>query len=99
MYHSTIGAARVICHNDTRGVTKTKSLFKRELFNLDRRNTMNKLIQSAKQFMSNEEGVTAIEYGLLAALIAVAIVTVVTGIGGDLNTVFGKVRTALVPAS
>ncbi len=35
---------------------------------------MNKLIQSVKQFMNNEEGVTAIEYGLIAALIAVVII-------------------------
>jgi pilus assembly protein Flp/PilA len=56
---------------------------------------MNKLIQSAKQFMSNEEGVTAIEYALIAALIAVAIIVAVKAVGTDLNTVFGKVSTAL----
>jgi pilus assembly protein Flp/PilA len=45
--------------------------------------------------MSNEEGVTAIEYALIAALIAVAIIVAVKAVGTDLNTVFGKVSTAL----
>ena len=45
---------------------------------------MNKLLK-------NEEGVTAIEYGLIAALIAVAIAGTVQTLGGDLNTTFGKV--------
>ena len=49
---------------------------------------MNKLIK-------NEEGVTAIEYGLIAALIAVAIIAAVTLIGTNLNTMFAKVSTAL----
>jgi pilus assembly protein Flp/PilA len=98
MYHSTIGAGQVICHNDTRGVTKQSHFLKENFFNLDRRNTMNKLIQSAKQFMSNEEGVTAIEYGLIAALIAVVIVATVGDVGKALNTVFTSVKTALTPA-
>ncbi|SFI27381.1 Flp family type IVb pilin [Nitrosomonas sp. Nm34] len=56
---------------------------------------MNKLIQSAKQFMSNEEGVSAIEYGLIAALIGVAIVTTVTDVGTALNTTFTTVKNKL----
>jgi pilus assembly protein Flp/PilA len=51
------------------------------------------------RFLKDESGATAIEYGLIAALIAVAIVTAVTAIGTNLNTVFGKVQTALVPAA
>jgi pilus assembly protein Flp/PilA len=39
--------------------------------------------------------VTAIEYALIAALIAVAIIVAVKAVGTDLNTVFGKVSTAL----
>jgi pilus assembly protein Flp/PilA len=54
-------------------------------------------MQAIKNFINDEAGVTAIEYGLIAALIAVAIVTIVTTIGGDLNTVFGKVSDALTP--
>ncbi|SFM22425.1 Flp family type IVb pilin [Nitrosomonas communis] len=60
---------------------------------------MNKLIQSVKQFMNNEEGVTAIEYGLIAALIAVVIVTAVQTVGTDLNTVFQTVSANLKPAA
>ena len=47
------------------------------------------------RFFKEEDGVTAIEYGLIAALIAVAIITVVTNIGTGLNTVFGKVQAQL----
>ncbi len=46
-------------------------------------------------FLKDEEGVTAIEYGLIAALIGVAIITAVTAVGTDLNTMFGKVSTKL----
>jgi pilus assembly protein Flp/PilA len=42
----------------------------------------------------DESGVTAIEYGLIAALIAVAIVGAVTTVGTNLNTMFGKVANA-----
>jgi pilus assembly protein Flp/PilA len=51
----------------------------------------------ARRFVADESGVTAIEYGLLAALIAVVIVTAVTLIGTDLNVIFTKVTNALVP--
>ena len=60
---------------------------------------MNKLMQSVKQFMNNEEGVTAIEYGLIAALIAVVIVAAVKTVGTDLNTIFTTVSTNLKPAA
>jgi pilus assembly protein Flp/PilA len=40
-------------------------------------------------------GVTAIEYGLIAALIAVVIIGAVTVIGGNLSTVFGTVGSTL----
>ena len=45
----------------------------------------------------SEDGVTAIEYGLIAALIAVAIITAVTLVGTNLNTMFGTVSGKLVP--
>ena len=44
-----------------------------------------------------KRGATAIEYGLIAAGIAVAIVLVVPLIGGNLNTVFTTVNTAITP--
>ena len=59
---------------------------------------MNKITQGMKQFLNDEEGVTAIEYGLIAALIAVAIIGAVRTLGGDLSTVFGNISAALTGA-
>ena len=47
------------------------------------------------RFLKNESGATAIEYGLIAALIAVAIVAVLTTLGPKLAGVFTKVETSL----
>jgi pilus assembly protein Flp/PilA len=47
------------------------------------------------RFVSNESGATAIEYGLIAAGIAVAIITVVQGLGDKLTTTFTSVQNAL----
>jgi pilus assembly protein Flp/PilA len=44
-----------------------------------------------KSFMRDQSGATAIEYGLIAAGISVAIVTVVTGLGTKLSDTFGNV--------
>jgi len=52
------------------------------------------------RFAKCESGATAIEYGLIAALISVAIITVVTTVGTNLKTVFTTVGEALdVPAA
>lgn len=48
-----------------------------------------------QKFVRDEEGVTAIEYGLIAALIAVVIIASVTIVGTKLNAVFTSVSTAL----
>jgi pilus assembly protein Flp/PilA len=48
-----------------------------------------------RRFLADESGATAIEYGLIAAGIAVVIITVVNGIGTKLVTKFGVVSTAL----
>lgn len=47
------------------------------------------------RFAKNESGATAIEYGLIAALIAVAIIGGVTQLGTTLNTKFNSISTAL----
>ncbi len=47
------------------------------------------------RFVRDESGVTAIEYGLIAALIAVAIIAAVTSVGTNLNNKFNKVATSL----
>jgi pilus assembly protein Flp/PilA len=52
---------------------------------------MHKLLK----FMKDESGATAIEYGLIAAGISVAIIAVVQGLGSKLNTTFTSVQTAL----
>jgi pilus assembly protein Flp/PilA len=49
-------------------------------------------------FLKNESGATAIEYGLIAAGISVAIISVVTSLGTNLNTTFTSVANALKPA-
>ena len=48
-----------------------------------------------KAFLKNEAGATAIEYGLIAAGISVAIIATVTGLGSKLNTTFTSVNNAL----
>lgn len=47
------------------------------------------------RFAKDESGATAIEYGLIASGIAVAIITVVQGLGTKLNTVFSNVSANL----
>jgi pilus assembly protein Flp/PilA len=47
------------------------------------------------EFFRDESAATAIEYGLIAAGIAVAIITVTVGLGSKLNTTFAKIQTAL----
>jgi len=47
------------------------------------------------RFLKNEEGATAIEYGLLAGLIAVVIITAVGLIGQDLKDVFQNIAESL----
>jgi pilus assembly protein Flp/PilA len=47
------------------------------------------------KFVKDESGATAIEYGLIAAGISVAIIAVVQGLGSKLNTTFTSVQTAL----
>lgn len=49
-----------------------------------------------KSFIADEEGATAIEYGLIAALISVVIIGSVTAIGTNLDTAFGKIKSATV---
>ena len=51
------------------------------------------------KLIKNEEGATAIEYGLIAALIAVAIITAVSTVGTQLNTTFSKVGSSLTSAN
>lgn len=47
------------------------------------------------KLLRDEQGATAIEYGLIAALIAVAAITAMQGLGSQLSTTFGKVTTEM----
>jgi pilus assembly protein Flp/PilA len=51
------------------------------------------------RFFKDDEGVTAIEYGLIAALIAVVIIVAVTTVGTELVDVFEAVSAALIAAT
>ena len=48
-----------------------------------------------KKLFKNEEGATAIEYGLIADLIAVAAITAMTSLGTNLKSTFNKVNNEL----
>ena len=53
------------------------------------------MYRQLKAFLSDESGATAIEYGLIASGIAVAIISVLKGTGTNLKTTFGSVSTAV----
>ncbi len=52
-------------------------------------------MKTLQAFFANESGATAIEYGLIAAGISVAIIAVVQGLGSKLDTTFTSVKNAL----
>ena len=56
---------------------------------------MNTFTQAVKNFWNEEEGVTAIEYSLIAALIAVVIIASVDAVGVSVKNVFDSVNTGL----
>jgi pilus assembly protein Flp/PilA len=60
-----------------------------------KKHSTNGAIIMLKQFLNNEDGATAIEYGLIAALIGVAIILAVTAVGDGLNATFEEVATEL----
>jgi len=53
------------------------------------------LRRSFLKFLSDQSGATAIEYGLIAAGIALAIIAVVNGLGSTLNAKFDSINTSL----
>jgi pilus assembly protein Flp/PilA len=67
-------------------------------FNEKRRITVKNLYLGVQRFVSDEEGVTAIEYALIASLIAVVIITAVTTVGTNVNNVFERIAAALTTA-
>jgi pilus assembly protein Flp/PilA len=57
---------------------------------------MNKLV---KHFLKSEDGVTALEYGLIAGVIALAIAATIGSLGTQLNSVFNKILTVVTSAA
>jgi pilus assembly protein Flp/PilA len=57
------------------------------------------MMQFISKLLHDENGATAIEYGLIAALISVVIIAAVTIVGTQLSTVFNSVGTALSNAN
>jgi pilus assembly protein Flp/PilA len=55
------------------------------------------MFSKIRAFFRQEDGVSAIEYGLIAALIAVAIVVTVGFVGTALDGVFNEIKTSLAP--
>jgi pilus assembly protein Flp/PilA len=56
------------------------------------------MLQLILKLKRSESGATAIEYGLIAALVAVALITALTTLGTDLAGIFGDVSTELTTA-
>ena len=53
---------------------------------------MKRFYAKAKSYLKSEDGATAIEYGLIAAGIAVAIIGIVFALGDELNNFFGMIQ-------
>jgi pilus assembly protein Flp/PilA len=53
------------------------------------------MVAKVKKFVADQSGATAIEYGLIAALISVVIIGALTTVGSNLNTKFTSVATTL----
>ncbi len=59
---------------------------------------MSTFISAVRTFIADEEGVTALEYGMIAALIAAVIVGAVTTLGEDVGEAFTAISSAINPA-
>ncbi len=59
------------------------------------RKRSNNVLIKFQRFIANETGATAIEYSLIGALIAIAIVTILTNLGTKLSQEFSEVSSAL----
>jgi pilus assembly protein Flp/PilA len=55
------------------------------------------LFIKAKNFMNDEKGQALVEYALILVLIAVVVILMLTGLGGNVNNTFSKVNSAMTP--
>jgi pilus assembly protein Flp/PilA len=69
-------------------MSRISTLFHSEL-------TMEAALDSVLKFLSDESGATAIEYGLIAAGISLAIIAAVNGLGTNLNGLFTSINSSL----
>ena len=53
------------------------------------------MLKKISAFLKNEEGATAVEYGIIVGLIAAVIIAILTTMGTDLKTMFSSVAAAL----
>ncbi|MFJ4026298.1 Flp family type IVb pilin [Paenarthrobacter sp. NPDC089989] len=54
-------------------------------------------VAGIKERFTSEKGATAVEYGIMVALIAVVVITAVATLGGYINTAFGAINAELKP--
>ena len=64
-------------------------------FNLKLKDFMKNVYNGIRTFAQDEEGATAVEYGMMVGLIAVAIIVTVATIGNQLNVLFTKIQNCL----
>lgn len=57
------------------------------------------MLNNIKKFLLDEDGASAVEYGLIVGLIAVAIVAILGTMGGGLKNLFTSVSTAITPTT
>jgi len=60
---------------------------------------MKKLVTAARNFIVQEEGATMVEYAIMVALIAIVSILTITALGIKVNTIFGRVDSALSPVA
>lgn len=60
---------------------------------------MKKIIETVRNFSNDESGATAVEYGIMVALIAAVIIVAVGNVGTKVNDAFETVDTAMTPAA
>jgi len=66
------------------------------LFEIEKSGQEVPIVQTFIKFMKNESGATAIEYGLIAALVAVAIIGGATAVGSGVNNTFTNIKGKLL---
>ena len=56
---------------------------------------MSHIVSRVRQFLTSEDGPTAVEYAVMLALILVACITIITTLGQSISSTFGKVNSSM----